>query len=144
MSILKSTAEGIVEMDDDQILELEASRADAEAERAKIESERRMRHYDGIVQKRLDGVARAFGYGDPNRPEVSPILHAISYADEPAVPRFQEEGQALRAWRSLTWAAAGAILNAVQSGDRAIPTDEELLAELEQVAPAPVQEPLPA
>lgn len=98
-----------------------------------------IKFYDGVVQKRLDDVARSFGYGDPNRPEVSPILHAISYAEEPAVPRFQNEGRALRAWRSLVWVTAAGILNAVKAGERAVPTADEVLAELPE---APVQEPL--
>lgn len=98
-------------------------------------------YFDGVVQGRIDGVARAFGYGDPHRPEVSPILHAVSYADEPAVLRFQQEGQALRAWRSRTWAKAAEILNAVKAGTRAIPTEVELLDELETAAPAPIQAP---
>lgn len=99
-----------------------------------------IKYYDGVVQGHIDAVARSFGYGDPNRPEVSPILHAISYAEEPAVPRFQIEGRALRAWRSIVWATAAGILNAVMDGQRQIPTEAELLAEL---PPAPVQEPLP-
>lgn len=98
-----------------------------------------VKHYDGIVQSHLDGVARSFGYGDPNRPEVSPILHAISYAEEPAVERFMNEGKALRAWRSLVWVTAAGILNEVKAGDRAIPTEAELLAEL---PPPPTQDPL--
>lgn len=109
---------------------------DAAAE-ARVEA--LVKHYDGVVQKRLDDIARSFGYGDPNRPEVSPILHAISYAEEPAVPRFQNEGRALRAWRSLVWVTAAGILNAVKAGERAIPTEAELLAELPE---APEQEPL--
>lgn len=97
--------------------------------------------YDLVVQTRLDAVARdEFRYGDPNRPEVSPILHAISYAEEPAVPKFQAEGRALRAWRSLTWAAAASILIAVQRGERTVPSAAALLAELEAVAPAPTVE----
>lgn len=95
--------------------------------------------YDGYVQERIDSVARSFGYGDPNRPEVSPILHAVSYAEEPAVPRFQQEGRALRAWRSVVWDTAAGILNAVRNGQRAIPTRAELLAELPV---PPEQEPL--
>lgn len=101
-----------------------------------------VRTFDGIVQGRIDDVARAFGYGDPNRPEVSPILHAVSYADEPAVPRFQQEGQALRAWRSNTWAYCGQVLTAVAQSQRPAPTPAELLAELETEVPAPVQAPL--
>lgn len=100
-------------------------------------NEELIKHYDGVVQTHLDDVARSFGYGDPNRPEISPILHAISYADEPAVERFMNEGRALRAWRSLVWATAAGILNAVKAGDRPVPTEAELLAELPD---PPVQE----
>lgn len=108
------------------------------AERERQEAEL-IKQYDGIVQGRLDGHARTFGYGDPNRPEISPILHVISYADEPAVVKFQAEGRLFRAWRSLTWVASAGILNAVKAGGRGVPTEAELLAELEQLAPAPVE-----
>lgn len=106
---------------------------------AAVEQAALIKRFDGVVQSHIDGVARSFGYGDPNRPEISPILHAISYADEPAVPRFQAEGQALRAWRSLVWAKCAGILNAVKAGERAIPTEAELLAELPD---PPTQDPL--
>lgn len=49
------------------------------------------------VQAHLDGQAQSLGYDD--------ILTAISYADEDAVPAFQAEGRALRAWRSQVWAS---------------------------------------
>ena len=52
---------------------------------------------DELVQRHLDAVARSFGYDD--------LVTAISYAEEPAVPKFQDEGRALRAWRSMVWAA---------------------------------------
>lgn len=97
-----------------------------------------VREYDGHVQARLDAHAAAMGYGDPNRPEVSPILHAITYADEAAVPKFQAEGRALRAWRSLYWAACWPVLEAVRLGQRPVPTPAELLAELDAAAPPPV------
>lgn len=74
------------------------------------------------VQSHLDAAARAAGYDT--------IYTAVSYADEPAVPRFQAEGQAFRAWRSLVWAAANAIHTAVESGARPVPTAEQLIAEL--------------
>jgi hypothetical protein len=96
-----------------------------------------VKEYDGIVQARLDEHARAMGYGDPNRPEVSPILHAISYADEPAVPKFQAEGRALRTWRSLYWAACWPILEAVRMNQRPVPTPAELISELDAAAPPP-------
>jgi hypothetical protein len=55
-----------------------------------------------MVQAHLDAQARAMGYDD--------IATAITYADEPAVPQYQAEGQALRAWRSKCWAACFAAL----------------------------------
>ena len=128
----------LVDLTPEEVAAVQAEWAAAESERIAGERVRLVSHYDGIVQARLDAVARSFGYGDPNRPEVSPILHAISYADEPAVPAYQQEGQSLRAWRSLTWAKAAQILAAVDAGTRTVPTESELLAELEAAAPAPV------
>lgn len=75
-----------------------------------------------IVQKHLDDAARALRYDD--------IKTACTYADEPAVPKFQAEGQAFRAWRSLVWAKCYEILAEVQNGAQQIPSDEELVAEL--------------
>ena len=75
------------------------------------------------VQSWLDGQARAFGYVYINS--------AVGYAEEPAVPKFQQEGQALRRLRSLAWARFYEILNAAQAGQRAIPTEAELIAEME-------------
>jgi hypothetical protein len=75
------------------------------------------------VQFWLDEQARALGYDD--------IKSAVTYAEEPAVPRFQQEGQAMRRLRSLVWARCYEILSAVQAGQRSIPSEEELIAELE-------------
>jgi hypothetical protein len=77
---------------------------------------------EGAAQAHLDAQARSLGYDD--------IKSAVTYADEPAVPKFQAEGQALRAWRSLVWAKCYEILAEVQGGLRPIPTMDELLAEL--------------
>ncbi len=74
------------------------------------------------VQAHLDAAARSAGYDS--------IYTAVSYADEPAVPRFQAEGAAFRTWRSLVWDAANTIRAAVESGARPIPTAEQLIAEL--------------
>lgn len=57
------------------------------------------------VQAHVDAQARLLGYDD--------IRSAVSYADEPAVPRYAAEGAALRAWRSLVWAACYAGLEAL-------------------------------
>lgn len=76
----------------------------------------------GAVQAHLDATANAAGYDN--------IFTASTYADEPAVPRFQAEGQALRAWRSQVWDRCHGVLAEVEAGRRGIPTTAELLAEL--------------
>jgi hypothetical protein len=73
------------------------------------------------VQARLDAAAQALGYDG--------ILAAISYADEPAVPKYQAEGTALRAWRSAVWAAALPVLDAVLAGSTP-PAAGDLIASL--------------
>lgn len=74
------------------------------------------------VQNHMDSAAKAAGYDD--------IKSAVTYAEEPSVPKFQAEGQAFRAWRSLCWAACYAVMAEVEAGERAVPTAEELIAEL--------------
>lgn len=72
----------------------------------------------GLVTRRLGDAARAAGYDS--------IASAASYADEPAVRRYQREGQALRAWRSLMWDTAFDWLQQHPAGD---------LAELQTLLP---------
>lgn len=72
-----------------------------------------------LVQRHMDDAARARGYDS--------LLAAVSYADEPAVEQFQDEGQAFRAWRSLVWASCYTLLAEVQAEQRAVPTEAELL-----------------
>ena len=74
------------------------------------------------VQSHLDATAQSLGYDDSKT--------AVTYADEPAVPKFQAEGQALRAWRSLVWTKCYELLDEVKSGTRGVMTAEEVLAEL--------------
>lgn len=74
------------------------------------------------VQDHLDAAAQAAGYDN--------IYTAVSYAEEPAVPKFQAEGRAFRAWRSLVWDAVNAIRTDVQAGLRPVPTAAELISEL--------------
>ena len=64
--------------------------------------------YTQAVQAMLDDKARAFGYDD--------IKSAVTYAEEPAVPKFQAEGRAFRAWRSVVWAACYEFQAAVLAG----------------------------
>lgn len=74
------------------------------------------------IQAHMDDTARSFGYDD--------IKSAVTYAEEPAVPKFQAEGQAFRAWRSKCWAYCYEQLALVESGKREQPTIEAILAEL--------------
>ena len=74
------------------------------------------------VQAHMDAAAQAMGYDD--------IKTAVTYADEPAVPRFQSEGQALRAWRSLVWAKCYQLLDEVQTGMRGLMSPDQVVAEL--------------
>jgi hypothetical protein len=53
------------------------------------------------AQTLLDMVAKGWGYDN--------VFSACTYADEPSVPKFQAEGQALRQYRSQFWAAAYAL-----------------------------------
>lgn len=86
--------------------------------------------YMAAVQKHMDARAVTFGYDN--------LLSVISYAEEPSVARYQNEGLAFRTWRSQCWAKCESVLAAVKAGQRVAPTDAELLAELPA---APVQVP---
>lgn len=86
--------------------------------------------YMAAVQGHMDATARSFGYDH--------LIAVISYAEEPSVPRYQNEGLAFRAWRSLVWQACEQVLAAVKAGEREAPTVNDLLAELPE---APEQTP---
>ncbi|WP_422084326.1 hypothetical protein [Variovorax sp.] len=90
------------------------------------------------VQKHLDATAVAYGFDD--------IRTAVTYADEPAVPRFQAQGRAFRAWRSLVWDFCYSLQDKVAAGQVDEPTLEQLLQMLPvcdflAFQPAPDQEP---
>jgi hypothetical protein len=70
----------------------------------------------------LDATAKSMGYDS--------IFTAVTYADEYAVAKFQEEGSALRVWRSLVWAEANSILADVSNEVIPAPTVGELIAML--------------
>lgn len=84
--------------------------------------ESRRAGYTAAVQAVLDKAAVKAGYTD--------IRTAITYADEPAVPRFQAEGQAFRAWRSLVWAYCFEQFDLIENGDREPPASADFVAEL--------------
>jgi hypothetical protein len=77
------------------------------------------------VQNVLDSEAQKLNYDS--------CLSVCSYVDT-GVTKFDDEGKAFRAWRSAVWAKGYEILNAVLAGEREIPTEEELLAELPALA----------
>lgn len=73
------------------------------------------------VQKVLDDEAKKLNYDS--------CLSVCSYVDT-GVQKFDDEGRAFRAWRSSVWAKGYEILAQVQAGERSIPTEDELIAEL--------------
>lgn len=73
------------------------------------------------VQQRLDDFARTRAYDG--------ILSAATYAAS-AVPKFAAEGQYAVQARDATWAACYQIMADVQAGTRAMPSVEDVLAEL--------------
>ena len=76
------------------------------------------------VQHVLDAKAQELLYDN--------CLSVCSYIDT-GVARFDAEGKAFRAWRSAVWAKGYEILAQVQAGQRVIPTEAELIAELPQL-----------
>lgn len=78
--------------------------------------------FEQAVQSKLDTAAQAARYDS--------IATAVSYAEEPAVPKFQNDGIAFREWRSLVWAYAYEQLAKVLDGERTQPTVDEFLLEL--------------
>lgn len=76
------------------------------------------------VQRVLDAKAQELNYDS--------CLSVCSYIDT-GVARFDAEGRAFRAWRSAAWAKGYEILAQVQAGERGIPTEAELIAELPEL-----------
>ena len=76
------------------------------------------------VQHVLDAKAQELNYDS--------CLSVCSYI-ETGVAKFDAEGKAFRAWRSAVWAKGYEILAQVQAGQRGIPTEAELIAELPEL-----------
>lgn len=85
--------------------------------------------YTAAIQRHLDAVAQSWGYDN--------VYTAATYAEEPVVKAFQDEGKALRAWRSRVWAAARQTLTDVQSGKTPPPTIEEFITSLPAIPARP-------
>lgn len=82
-------------------------------------------HLVAVIQQHLDATAQARAYDG--------ILSLCTYASSPS-PRFAAEGQAGVEWRDACWTAGHQIFAECQAGARAIPTPEELIAELPAIA----------
>lgn len=73
------------------------------------------------VQSHLDSVAQSRGYDN--------ILSAATYAIS-LHPRFSVEGVKARDWRDAVWQVAYQAMVDVEAGLRAVPSADELIAEL--------------
>lgn len=63
-----------------------------------LSEQEKIKSIEDALQAKLDQEAQSLGYDN--------IVTVVSYADEPAVPQFQTDGQSFRAWRSKVWAYA--------------------------------------
>ncbi|MDR2489019.1 MAG: hypothetical protein LBD42_05975 [Desulfovibrio sp.] len=81
--------------------------------------------FTAAIQSRLDAFAQTRGYDG--------ILSAATYATS-TVPKFAAEGQYAVEARDATWAKGYEILDAVLSGQRPMPTIEEVMEELPPLA----------
>lgn len=82
------------------------------------------------VQRYMDKFAQDRGYDN--------MISAISYRDDPTVPRWQQEGQAFFAWRSQVWLKCLDIKNRAIAGEIQVPTTEELIAMLPTITGLPI------
>lgn len=80
------------------------------------------------VAAHANAVAMAQGYDSMDE--------AVSYANEAAVPKYQIEGRALRAWRSLFWSAFDVLVAHIEMGKTAEPASAaDLLGRLPGFTP---------
>lgn len=83
------------------------------------------KQFTDAIQEYLDVFARTRNYDN--------ILSAATYATS-TVPRFRIEGQYAVEARDLTWAKSYEILAQVESGQRPMPSLDDVLAELPPLA----------
>lgn len=87
-------------------------------------TQRTIEELTDAVQRFLDNTAQTRHYDD--------ILSACTYATS-LHPPFSAEGQACVEWRDNVWLHCYQVLYQVQNGLRAIPTSDELIAELPSI-----------
>jgi hypothetical protein len=79
------------------------------------------------IQAHMDSVIATRGYGEPDGRFA--LMSCCTYATS-SNPKFSAEGQAAVEWRDGVWAKCYEVMADVMEGKRAIPTREELIAEL--------------
>ena len=84
--------------------------------------EEQQKLYTDFVQRWMDGIVQERGYDS---------VHTCvgTYLNSP-VERFRLEAEAVKDWVSYVWQECYIILDAVLSGERALPTYDELISEL--------------
>ena len=98
------------------MVEREVVPADPEPSDVEIQAE-----LTKFIQGHLDRKAKELLYDS--------CLSVCSYVDT-GIAKFDDESRAFRKWRSAVWSKGYEILDAVKSGERPIPSKDELLAEL--------------
>lgn len=78
-------------------------------------------NYKNLIQAHLDSTAKSWGYDS--------IYTAIGYIGDPN-DIFNKEGLMFRNWRSAVWTYVNEELAKLKQGLRAMPTEEEAIAEL--------------
>jgi hypothetical protein len=76
------------------------------------------------LQRHMDATAQSRGYDG--------IQSLCSYAGS-SHPRFGPEGRAGLAWRDAVWSAGYLVVAEVQAGKRAVPTAEQVVAEMPEI-----------
>lgn len=84
------------------------------------------------VAQHLDITAQSKGYGDRGKTPMAAITSIISYEND-TDPKFAQEAQTFKLWRSQVWTYCYLQLTRVQAAERTIPTTDELIAELPQI-----------
>lgn len=76
---------------------------------------------EAALDSHLDSVANSYRYDS--------IRTMVTYDGDPH-PKFDAEGKAAKAWRSACYALSIQIMDDVIAGNRPVPTEAELLAEM--------------
>ena len=126
--LVASLAPGVSAEQAAQLMDLTEWRVVTAAEAAELQkpsveemAEATKAQFTDAIQAYLDSFAQTRNYDN--------ILSACSYASS-KVERFSIEGQYCVDMRDLVWAMAYTIMDAVLTGQRPVPSEQELFAEL--------------